>query len=106
MNRRIRSILIAPLALLFLLVGVSGAGAVTPQIVSNSENVCGLVDTGVLKCAGYNLEGQLGIGNNVNPSPGFKDVLISDVTQVAVGDLTMCAIKGDRSVWCWGANFD
>jgi alpha-tubulin suppressor-like RCC1 family protein len=29
---------------------------------------------------------------------------LSGVTKLSAGSSHMCAVKGDRTVWCWGAN--
>ncbi len=64
---------------------------------------------GELVCWGSNMLGQLGDGTNIDPSspvnvrwtPG--GAIVSDIEQVALGRSHSCGLRGDGTVWCWGA---
>lgn len=103
MLRSARILLVLTLAAAATLASAAGAHAVTPQIASNYSTVCTLSDAGAVRCAGYNFDGELGIGNQ-STVLGFVTPQISDVTQLASSDYSTCALKTDTSVWCWGEN--
>lgn len=105
MHRSARILVVASLAAMATLASASGAQAVTPQIASNYSTICTLSDVGEVRCAGYNFDGELGIGNT-DVVPGFVTPQISGVTQLASSDYSTCALKTDSSVWCWGENND
>ena len=64
---------------------------------------------GALVCWGSNTLGQLGDGTNIDPmmpvnvrwTPG--GTIVSDIEQVALGREHTCGLRGDGTVWCWGA---
>lgn len=66
---------------------------------------CALTREGEVRCWGRNLAGQTGqpiveVGvSRPKLVPGLADVI-----DLAVGYDHACALKRDRSVWCWGAN--
>ena len=77
----------------------------TPTVSAGGEFGCGLRSGGDLFCWGRNTYGQLGLGNT-GPGP----VLPTQVgrnggwRQVSAGGSTTCAIRGNKSLWCWGLN--
>ncbi len=81
---------------------------VPTAIVSGAQHTCALLDNGTVTCWGYNYHGQLGNTTNngtfdpnstPTPVPGLKGV-----TQIAAGDFHTCALLGNGTVKCWGAN--
>ncbi|HMV65209.1 MAG TPA: hypothetical protein PKA64_00065, partial [Myxococcota bacterium] len=77
------------------------------------HHACALLDTGALKCWGYNDYGQLGTGNTSYYGDGAQEmgeylpeVNVSNVPVVDVeaGELHTCALLTDGRVKCWGYN--
>jgi alpha-tubulin suppressor-like RCC1 family protein len=73
----------------------------------NHRHACALLSGGALYCWGENEEGQLGQGDEhpgadaPAPLPVATDAAWSGVD---TGDGHTCAIKADRTLWCWGRN--
>jgi len=92
-------------------VAVSGgalAGKTVVQISAGSFHTCALISDGTVACWGYNLTGQLGVGDNVN-----SDVPVAitggalagkTVAQISAGYFHTCALVSDGTVACWGYN--
>lgn len=83
---------------------------------------CALKRDGTVWCWGHNERGQTGIQpemGDVCPGPGRVDAQatyyyclrqprqvpgLTDVVQVSAGYHSTCALRRDRTVWCWGTN--
>ena len=80
------------------------------QLALGYEHSCGIDDRGRLYCWGLNEMGPLGVGvAEVNRSPNPVPLRVGtdeDWMAVGAGSDHTCAIKTDRSLWCWGANWD
>ncbi|MEO3939224.1 hypothetical protein V3N99_21100 [Dermatophilaceae bacterium Soc4.6] len=69
-------------------------------------HTCGVRTDHSLRCWGINIDGELGIGK----PPSIKRVVPSQVgasanwASVSAGSDHTCAIRTDRSLWCWGFN--
>ncbi|WP_394842794.1 hypothetical protein LZC95_37700 [Pendulispora brunnea] len=97
-----------------------GEGTCSNDIVSISaggETTCALLADATLWCWGGNQFGALGqppegdeqcnAGNDTFVSCRHKPSQVpgmTDVLQVSVGFQTVCAVKRNNSVWCWGNN--
>lgn len=71
-------------------------------------HLCVLLTSGKVQCAGANDHNALGSGAPT-PSKAPIDVLIGstpidNVTQIASGYFSTCALRKDGTVWCWGDN--
>lgn len=85
-------------------VGGLAGGAIA--VATGSYHTCALMNTGGLKCWGYNTKGQLGDGTTISRSlPVDVSGLISGTSAVAAGYLHSCAVVGS-GVLCWGDNTD
>jgi alpha-tubulin suppressor-like RCC1 family protein len=69
-------------------------------------HACVVTTEGAVKCWGYNLSGQLGIGETPEPRDMPVDVpsLRSGVAAVSSGDHSTCALTTGGGLKCWGDN--
>lgn len=78
------------------------------RLVSGGDaHTCGIRLDHTLWCWGRNDRGQLGRGTAASELEHPEPVRIgagADWDQLAVGADTTCAIKLDRTLWCWGRN--
>jgi alpha-tubulin suppressor-like RCC1 family protein len=91
-----------------------GTGKTALQISGRQFHFCALLNDHSVKCWGYNADGALGVGDNVNRggAPGQMGDNLPAVNlgtgktavKVAVGGWASCALLNDGSVKCWGAN--
>ena len=65
------------------------------------DHACAIVDRGRVRCWGYNALGLVGETDELRASPTEVPGL-SDVVEVATGQLVSCALDGNGRVWCWG----
>ncbi|HEX8437802.1 RTX toxin [Archangium sp.] len=87
---------------------VTVGGAVV-QLTAGENHTCALLETGNVRCWGYNGYGQLGYdhaGSVYSPtstSPAAGDVNMGGyVLQVAAGKTHTCALLGTGDIKCWG----
>ena len=91
-----------------------GYGRTAIKIESNEHSTCAILDSGLVKCWGYNGNGQLGIGNsnNIGDNSGEmgNNLAISDLgvnitaLEIEAGRNHYCVIINNGSVKCWGYN--
>lgn len=84
------------------------AGTIT-SIAAGALHTCALMDTGSLRCFGYNYQGQLGYGHTqsvVYASNAGDLPLPGDVVSVSTGVHAhhTCAVLSSGSLHCWGYN--
>ncbi|MFU8803770.1 MAG: EGF domain-containing protein [Bradymonadaceae bacterium] len=81
------------------------SGSSWTQVSAGPQHTCAVRENGSLWCMGANRDGRLGLGEDARPGPGIHRVGDDDDWQhVAVGGVISCAIKTDRTLWCWGQN--
>ncbi|MBI5537368.1 MAG: hypothetical protein HY898_31890 [Deltaproteobacteria bacterium] len=90
----------------------------TPEMVALTGNVtkaacgyqhsCAARDDGTVWCWGWNSQGQLGNNSNADsPTPVQAQQCtpagpLTGVQRIAAGARHTCAVKADKTVWCWG----
>jgi alpha-tubulin suppressor-like RCC1 family protein len=90
------------------------AGYTPSAVEAGNEFACAIVSsstvTNGVACWGRNFEGQLGRGTTT-PSTTVSNATaaviagFTNVSQLAAGYNTACAIKSDGTVWCWGRRY-
>ena len=95
-----------------------GNGRNVPTLVNNANgekvkkismglfHSCAILENDSLACWGYNLDGQLGIGNNIDRKlPRLLDLgPLRTAKQISLGAYHTCALLDDDSLKCWGRN--
>jgi alpha-tubulin suppressor-like RCC1 family protein len=96
-------------------VAVFGLATAT-SIVAGGDHTCVLLAGGRAQCWGYNSYGQLGDGLSSGPQVCYWQLVqcaktpvavssIASVSALSAGGEHTCALLGDGSVSCWGANW-
>ncbi len=91
-----------------------GTGRFALELAAGGTHTCARLDNGAVKCWGYNLSGQLGIGDRLPRGDGRNEMgdrlpVVNlgtgrSAVQLAVGPDHNCALLDDASVKCWGEN--
>ncbi len=92
-----------------------GTGRTAKAIAVGNGHACAILDDNSVKCWGYNLDGQLGIGDTRNrgrnPSemgdalPAVNLGTGRSAQAIEVGNFRTCAVlDDDKTVKCWGQN--
>jgi alpha-tubulin suppressor-like RCC1 family protein len=84
---------------------VSNVGGIR-QLSVGATFTCALRQDGVVLCWGSDFYGNLGRGELVS---GFDQlpapvVNLTDVEAISSGVTSACALKKDKTLWCWGSN--
>ena len=86
-------------------VTVSGLSSGITAISAGNNHACALLNTGGMKCWGYNGNGHIGDGTTTNRStPVNVSGLTSGVSAIAAGQNASCAALTSGEVKCWGDN--
>ncbi len=87
---------------------VVSLGSGVAQVTAGFSHACALKRDGTLWCWGNGFAGELGDGQQ---GPGHQSAVPVQVAalgregvQVSAGNSFTCAVKRDRTAWCWGEN--
>ncbi|MCY1018413.1 RCC1 domain-containing protein [Pyxidicoccus sp. MSG2] len=87
-------------------VGDVNLGGTAIQLALGGSHTCALMDTGTVKCWGYNAQGQIGNGSSgATFNPVVYDVGLgagNKAIQVTAGANHTCALLGSGLIKCWG----
>lgn len=93
-------------------VGNVSLGGPAIQVATGSSHSCALMQDGAVRCWGFNLFGQLGLGNttmlgdNELPTSVGPIDLGAPALQVSAGNYHTCALLEGGDVRCWGEGDD
>jgi alpha-tubulin suppressor-like RCC1 family protein len=87
-------------------VAVLGITHTAVKLASGTNHACVIQDNAVIKCWGYNRNGQLGNGtrDDATSAKALEGVTGIDFTDVSAGDRHTCAITSLGGIMCWGLN--
>jgi alpha-tubulin suppressor-like RCC1 family protein len=74
------------------------------SIAAGYDHTCALMETGSVRCWGYNYFGQLGDGTTIDRSTPPEIDVLADVQAIAAGHDCTCALTVAGGVRCWGIN--
>jgi alpha-tubulin suppressor-like RCC1 family protein len=92
--------------------GVLNLGGPALHLASGGAHACALLESGSVRCWGYNAEGELGygrvddIGDDEHPSSVGPVQIGGTVEQLSSGYIHTCAIIDDGALRCWGFGSD
>jgi alpha-tubulin suppressor-like RCC1 family protein len=89
-------------------VNVLGATSGIAAISAGFGYTCALTTSGIVRCWGDNLDGELAVGSTAAQVVRATDVtgLPGRVTAVRTGINHTCAVTESGGLWCWGSNQD
>jgi alpha-tubulin suppressor-like RCC1 family protein len=75
------------------------------MLASGGRHSCALRQ-GSVYCWGTNDAGELGVATLGTPQRAFAAAVagIADVVSIGVAEQVTCAVKADKTVWCWGSD--
>ncbi|MFO8073386.1 MAG: hypothetical protein R6V85_16090 [Polyangia bacterium] len=85
-------------------------GGPAVQVAAGGQHSCALLENGEVVCWGQGAGGQLGYGNTENvgddelPMEAGTVEIGGAATRISAGTFNTCAVRGDGSLVCWGAN--
>ena len=85
-----------------------GTGKNVSKLAVGGRHNCAILNDNSTKCWGYNVYGQLGIGNYTHLGTPQTVSFGSNryATDIFAGKFHTCAILDDNSTKCWGNNFE
>ena len=91
-----------------------GTNRTATMIAAGPNHSCAILDNGLLKCWGWNTDGQLGLGDNLSRGDTAGEMgdalpMVNLGTErtalhVAAGSTNTCALLNNGSIKCWGRN--
>jgi alpha-tubulin suppressor-like RCC1 family protein len=74
------------------------------EIDAGGTQTCALVSTGVARCWGANVDGQLGTGDTLDSPLPVTVSGLTDSVAISSGSNHVCAVVSDGTARCWGNN--
>lgn len=98
------------------IVNVGGANNKVKKIATGALHTCAILESGAVKCWGYNGEGQLGAehwdnigdgrpGSTTMAALGVVNLGAHTAIDIATGDYHTCVILNTGDVKCWGSSY-
>ena len=84
-----------------------GVGRTATRIAADYGKTCAIADNSSLYCWGSNNHGALGYGDQLlttQTTPGWVDLGGNGAVAVDVGDMNVCSILNNGSLYCWGSD--
>ncbi len=91
-----------------------GTNRTATALATGQSHTCAILDSGAVKCWGYNAYGQLGYGDTSDRGDGASEMGSNlptvdlgngrTATAIAAGYHHTCAVLDDGTVKCWGRN--
>ena len=82
-----------------------GGGFVFRQVSGGRYHSCGVTLAGDGYCWGSNLEGQLGVSDEVQSNTPKLNAKAITFGSISVGRSHTCGLNLDGTAFCWGSNF-
>lgn len=76
------------------------------KVTAGAHHSCAVRSDGTLWCWGWNMNGQLGVGDRKDRWVPTRAGSNRDWAKIAPGHHHTCAMRTDRSLWCWGRNVE
>lgn len=87
-------------------VSVTGSAAFV-ALAAGTGFTCGIDASGAVRCWGANAHGELGIGSlTPTAAPDAEVQGLTGVKAINAVAYSVCALKDNGSVWCWGDDVD
>lgn len=83
---------------------VATSGIRYKKIDMGGNHACAVLESGAVKCWGYNIYGQLGDGTTTNSKTPVDVMGVNDAIDVSVGVNHSCILTSSGAVKCWGYN--
>lgn len=75
------------------------------QVAANRGSTCVVLTDKHVRCWGVNSLGETGHTASATPIPTPLEITgFTDVESIAANGSAFCAVKTDKTVWCWGGN--
>ncbi|NBO56235.1 MAG: hypothetical protein EBU84_16960 [Actinobacteria bacterium] len=91
-----------------------GTGVTAMKVAVGGYHTCALVNTGTVRCWGFNSDGQLGYGDTTMRGNGSNQMgsnlaavdIGGDNTAISIdaGSVVTCVVRSDAKTVCWGSN--
>ena len=84
-----------------------GVGRTATRIAADYGKTCAITDNSSLYCWGSNTHGALGYGDQLittQTTPRWVDLGGNGAVAVDVGDMNVCSILNNGSLYCWGSD--